>query len=145
MPSLDRQMDTFERSRWCLWTLGLLCHSLFLIATQTLASGSSIIWATGASALVVSFAAILIAVFEHWPTWRETWVNLLFVSAAPALSLLMLAFNDVTWTVSWAAFEALGAALMAMWAIFDILVLKPGPTTESFDDVVNDARHNAGV
>ncbi len=41
--------------------------------------------------------------------------------------------------------EALRAALMATWAIFDILVLKPGPTTESFDDVVNDARHNAGV
>ena len=139
MPSLDRQMDTFERSKWYLWTLSLLVQSLFLIATQTLASGSSIIWATGVSALVAVLIAVLIAVYEYWPTWRETWVNLLFVSATPASSLLMLAFNDVSWTVSWAAFEALGAALMATWAIFDILVLKPGPTTESFDDVMNDA------
>jgi len=139
MPSLDRQMDTFEKSKWYLWTLSLMVQSLFLIASQTLASGSSIIWATGVSALVAVLIAVLIAVFEHWPTWRETWVNLLFVSIIPASTLLLLAINDVTWIVSWAAFLALCAALMAMWAIFDILVLKPGPTTESFDDVVNDA------
>ena len=138
-------MDTFERSKWYLWTLSLLVQSLFLIATQTMRSGSSVIWGTGTVALVLTLVAVLVAIFEHWPTWRETWVNLLFVSVAPASSVTMLAWNDVSWTVSWAAFEALGAALMATWAIFDILVLKPGPTTESFDDVVNDARHNAGV
>ncbi len=122
MPSLDRQMDTFERSKWYLWTLSLLVQSLFLIATQTMRSGSSVIWGTGTVALVLTLVAVLVAIFEHWPTWRETWVNLLFVSVAPASSLTMLAWNDVSWTVSWAAFEALGAALMAYTTL-----MPPGP------------------
>lgn len=140
---IERQMDRYERSKWYLWIMSMLAQSLFLWATQTTRSGSSVIWATGTIATVLVLIAVLIAKCEHWPLTREMLVNMFFVSVVPLSTLVMLASNDVAWTVSWAALEGLGAALMASWAVFDIVALKQASTTVSFEDVVEDAKRNA--
>lgn len=145
MPPLDRQMDSFERGKWCLWTLSLLTQSLFLIATQIFDAGSSIIWATGAAALVCVLALIILALFEQCSSTARQLGNSVLVGVVPAIGLTLLYWDDVTSTVPWAAFEALCAALMASWAIFDMLWLKPSSITVRFDDVVADAMRAESV
>ncbi len=144
MPPLDRQMDAYERGKWCLWTLSLLTQSIFLIATQSFDADSSIIWATGASALVPTLVLVGLACFEQFESAATQFWNMVLVGAVPAIGLTLLYWNDVTWTVPWAAFEALCAGLMASWAIFDVAVLKPASITVRFDDVVADAHRAIG-
>ena len=144
MPPLDRQMDAYERGKGCLWVLSLLTQSLFLVATQSLDASSPIIWATGVPALAFVLALIVLACYEQLDSVSRQFWNTVLVGAVPAIGLTLLCWNDVTWTVPWAAFEALCAGLMASWAIFDVAVLKPASITVRFDDVVADAPRAAG-
>lgn len=146
MPSLDRQMNNLERSLWSLWLLSLLSQSLFLWTTQTMHSGSSIIWAAGAIVLVVTVLVVSVTMVTIivWPRWREVLMSLLFAGVLPGCGLALLHWKDATWIVSWAAFEALGAGLMFAWLVFDAFWLKPWPDTVRFSDVVADAKRNAG-
>lgn len=138
-------MDSYERSKWCLWVLSLLTQSLFLVATQSFDEGSSIVWAVGTSALACVVVLIGLACFEQFESTARQFWNSVLVGAVPAMGLTLLYWNDVTWTVPAAGFEALCAGLMASWAVFDLVVLKPAPDTVRFGDVVADAHRIASV
>lgn len=138
-------MSAFERARMCLWTLCLLTQSLFLWATQTTSPGSSLIWATATATLVIALVAILVTVFGSCTSIGGALVHALFVGALPGVTLAALFWNDVIVIVTLAAFEGLCAGLVAAWIVFDMVALKPEPASVRFDDVVADAKRNAGV
>ncbi len=144
MPPLDRQMNTYERSKWLLWVLSLLTQSLFLVAMQ-IDTNSAVVWAAGSSALVFVLLLIALACFEEPETAARRFWNIVLVGGVPSMGLTLLYWNDVTLTVPAAAFEALCSGLMACWVIFDFAVLKPASITVRFDDVVADAVRNAGM
>ncbi len=145
MPPTDRQMNNYEKSKWYLWAISLLTQSLFLVAIQTFDAGSSVIWATGSSALVCVSALIGLACFEQFESTARQFWNIVLVGAVPAIGLTLLFWNDVTTIVPWAAFEGLCAGLMASWAVFDLVALNPDSITVRFGDVVADARRTASV